>query len=123
MKQLLLVFLGGGLGSVLRYGIGKWLNQLENPIPYGTMLSNILGSFLIGIILEYASKNTYFSENHILLLAVGFCGGFTTFSAFAFENVTFIKNGDFSNFIFYSLSSLLIGIVAVFAGIYVAKML
>ena len=56
MKQALLVFIGGGVGSVARYLLGKWLNNLETAIPYGTMLSNVLGSLLIGIVLGYLIK-------------------------------------------------------------------
>ena len=69
MKQVLLVFLGGGFGSVLRYIIGKYLNSAENGIPYGTFASNILGSLLIGIILGFAAKNDTLSQNQTLLLA------------------------------------------------------
>ena len=83
MKQLLLVFIGGGFGSVLRFVIGKWLNNTENGIPYGTFAANILGSLLIGIILGLAAKNETLSQGQTLLLATGFCGGFTTFSTFA----------------------------------------
>ena len=80
MKQVLVVFLGGGFGSVLRYIIGKYLNSVENGIPYGTFAANILGSLLIGVILGLAAKNSALSQNQTLLLATGFCGGFTTFS-------------------------------------------
>ena len=91
MKQLVLVFVGGGLGSVLRYIIGKALNNTENGIPYGTFLANVLGSLLIGIILGLALKNNTLSNNQTLLLATGFCGGFTTFSTFAYESHVFLK--------------------------------
>ena len=73
MKQVLFVFIGGGFGSVLRYVIGKWLNNPHNGIPYGTFTANLLGSLFIGIILGYAAKNETFTQNHILLLATGFC--------------------------------------------------
>ena len=95
MKQLLLVFLGGGFGSVLRYTIGKYLNNAETGIPYGTFATNIIGSLLIGLILGFAAKNNALTQNHTLLLATGFCGGFTTFSTFAYENHVFLRSGDF----------------------------
>ena len=79
MKQALLVFLGGGLGSVLRYWMSLKLNNFENGIPYGTLLANVLGSLIIGIIFGYSAKSGLLNENHSLLLATGFCGGFTTF--------------------------------------------
>ena len=121
MKQVLFVFIGGGFGSVLRYVIGKWLNNPLNGIPYGTFTANLLGSLLIGIILGYAAKNETFTQNHILLLATGFCGGFTTFSTFAYENQVFLKSGDFTSFAFYTIASFVFGFLAVFAGIYLVK--
>jgi len=122
MKQALLVFVGGGFGSVARYVIGKWLNNLENSIPYGTLLSNVLGSLLIGIILGYLGKTGNMFQSQSLLLATGFCGGFTTFSAFAYENHLFLKNGDYFSFLSYSFGSLIIGILAVFFGLYISKL-
>lgn len=121
MKQLLFVFIGGGFGSVLRYVIGKWLNNSESGIPYGTFAANILGSLLIGLILGFAAKNETFSQNQTLLLATGFCGGFTTFSTFAYENHIFLKSGDFTSFAFYTIASFVVGFLAVFAGMYLAK--
>ncbi len=121
MKQLFFVFIGGGFGSVLRYLLSKFLNNPETGIPYGTFAVNILGSFLIGIILGLAAKNNTLTENNTLLLATGFCGGFTTFSAFAYENHTFLKSGDFTTFAFYTIASFVFGFLAVFAGIYLIK--
>jgi CrcB protein len=121
MKQIAFVFIGGGFGSVLRYVIGKWLNNSESGIPYGTFVANILGSLLIGIILGYAAKNETLSQQSTLLLATGFCGGFTTFSTFAYENHVFLKSGDFASFATYTIASFVIGFLAVFAGMYLVK--
>ncbi|GAL67812.1 fluoride efflux transporter CrcB [Jejuia pallidilutea] len=121
MKQVLLVFLGGGFGSVLRYLIGKFLNNTENGIPYGTFAANILGSLLIGIVLGLAAKNDTLTQNQTLLLATGFCGGFTTFSTFAYENHVFLKSGDFASFAIYTIASFIVGFLAVFAGMYLVK--
>ena len=121
MKQLLLVFVGGGFGSVLRYGIAKYLNSTASGIPYGTFAANILGSLLIGIILGMAAKNDTLTQNQTLFLATGFCGGFTTFSTFAYENHVFLKSGDFSSFAIYSIASFVIGFLAVFFGMYLVK--
>ncbi|NNC50784.1 MAG: fluoride efflux transporter CrcB [Flaviramulus sp.] len=121
MKQVLLVFLGGGFGSVLRYVIGKYLNNSETGIPYGTFAANILGSLLIGIILGLAVKNNSLSQNQTLLLATGFCGGFTTFSTFAYENHVFLKAGDFTSFAVYTIASFVIGFLAVFLGLFLVK--
>ena len=121
MKQILLVFLGGGLGSSLRYLISKWLNTSQDDFPYGTFAVNILGSLLIGIILGLSVKNNSLSESQTLLLATGFCGGFTTFSAFAYENHLFLKSGDFTTFALYTFSSFIVGFLAVFGGMYMVK--
>ena len=121
MKQLLLVFIGGGFGSVLRYIIGKYLNNPDTGIPYGTFIANILGSLLIGIILGLAAKNNTLSQNQTLLLATGFCGGFTTFSSFAYENTMLLKSGDFTSFALYTIASFVIGFLAVFLGLYLVK--
>ncbi|WBX74163.1 fluoride efflux transporter CrcB [Tenacibaculum pacificus] len=121
MKQLLLVFIGGGFGSVLRFLIGKLLNNQQTGIPYGTFTANILGSLIIGIILGLAAKNEAITQNHTLLIATGFCGGFTTFSSFAYENHAFLKSGDFTTFAFYTIASFTLGFLAVFTGIFLTK--
>ncbi|MGV6845994.1 MAG: fluoride efflux transporter CrcB [Lutibacter sp.] len=122
MKQFFLVFVGGGFGSVSRYLLSKWVNNFDTSLPYGTMLSNVFGSFLIGLILGYLAKTPHLSQTQSLLLATGFCGGFTTFSTFAYENHIFFKNGDYFHFMAYTLSSLIIGFSAVFFGLYVSKL-
>ena len=123
MKQALLVFLGGGLGSVARYWISLKLNNFENAIPFGTLLANILGSLLIGFIFGYSSRTGLLSENQSLLLATGFCGGFTTFSTFAYENHLYIKSGDYFGFLPYIVVTFILSIGAVFLGMYLSKLL
>lgn len=123
MKQALLVFIGGGFGSVARYLLGKWLNNIENYFPFGTMLANVLGSLLIGLIIGYLAKTSNISETQSLLLATGFCGGFTTFSTFAYENQLFLKNGDYVSFLSYTLGTLILGFLAVFLGLYFSKLI
>ena len=121
MKQALIVFIGGGFGSVLRYLIGRFLGNFNNLIPYGTFTVNILGSLMIGLVLGYFAKPSIMSSNYVLILATGFCGGFTTFSAFAYENHVFLKNGDYLTFLGYTISSVILGLLAVFIGFYFSK--
>jgi len=121
MKNLLLVFLGGGIGSGFRYLLSLYLNSHKSGIPYGTFLANILGSLLIGLILGWMAKNTHISHQYTLILATGFCGGFTTFSTFAYENHVFLRSGDFVSFGIYTIASLIIGFAAVFLGMYLVK--
>ncbi|GAA3522026.1 fluoride efflux transporter CrcB [Aquimarina addita] len=121
MKQILLVFIGGGTGSVGRYLISKFLNNPTSGIPYGTFIANILGSFIIGIILGLALKNTILSQNTVLLLATGFCGGFTTFSTFAYENHMLLKTGDITSFFIYTIASFITGFLLVFLGMWLVR--
>ena len=123
MKQVLFVFIGGGLGSVARYLVGKFLNSSEGGIPWGTFAANILGSLLIGLILGLAAKNETLTQSQTLLLATGFCGGFTTFSTFAYENYTFLKSGDFMTFAIYTIASFAVGFLAVFGGLYLSRVM
>jgi len=123
MKQLFLVFIGGGFGSIARYLLSKYMNSSANGIPYGTFLANVLGSLLIGIILGLAVKNESLNSNQTLLLATGFCGGFTTFSTFAYENHIFLKSGDLLSFFLYTLGSFILGFGAVFFGMFLVKFL
>lgn len=121
MKNIILVFLGGGFGSSLRYLLGKYLNNANTGIPYGTFTANLLGSLIIGIILGLAAKNNTLSQSHTILLATGFCGGFTTFSSFIYENHVFLKSGDFLSFAVYTITSFILGFLAVFSGLYLVK--
>jgi len=121
MKYALLVFLGGGVGSMLRYAVGKLFQGALGTFPLGTMTVNVLGSLLIGLFLGLGLKNGGFSETQTLLLVTGFCGGFTTFSAFTFENHAFIKTGDYTSFVIYTFGSLILGIAAVVLGLFLSK--
>ncbi|MBT8394101.1 MAG: fluoride efflux transporter CrcB [Flavobacteriaceae bacterium] len=122
MKQVFLVFIGGGLGSMLRFWISKIFNNPENTIPFGTLGVNILGSFLIGLFIGLAVKySSIINTNTLLFLSTGFCGGFTTFSAFAQENYALLKAGDITNFVIYTMGSLSVGILAVVFGFFVVK--
>jgi CrcB protein len=82
-----------------------------------------MGSLLIGLVIGYAVKSTSLSETNMLLIATGFCGGFTTFSAFTLENHAFLKNGDYMSFVIYTIGSIILGLLAVFAGFYLSKLI
>jgi len=123
MKQLLLVFFGGGVGSMLRFLISKNFNSYFQHFFLGTFLVNSIGCLLIGILLGFSFKSAYLTQNQILLLSTGFCGGFTTFSTFAYEKHTLLKAGELMHFSMYTIASIVVGVVAVALGLWISKML
>ena len=124
IKNLLLVAFGGGVGSVARYLCQKWFGEsYPHPFPSGTFVVNLVGCFLIGIIYAASEKTTFVAPQVRLLLITGFCGGFTTFSTFAFENMNLLRAGDIVYFLIYVSASVVLGILAVFAGIGLTKFL
>ncbi len=123
MKQFLLVFLGGGIGSGLRYLISKALNPYIASFYLGTFGVNILGCLIIGTTLGLAAKWTDLSNNLILFITIGFCGGFTTFSSFALEEYGMIQEGQYLSFALYTISSITAGVLAVVFGLWLAKLL
>lgn len=122
MKAALLVFLGGGIGSMFRYLIYKLMGYGTFPIFISTLIINIAGSLLLGFLLGYSLKQGNWSVNSLLFLTTGLCGGFTTFSAFAFENQALLKAGDYLSFCLYTFGSISLGILAIFMGLYLSKL-
>lgn len=123
VKNIFLVGLAGGIGSIARFLLQKWVYQIyPHPFPWGTLIVNILGCFLIGVIYGVSEKSNFLNSEWRLLLTVGFCGGFTTFSAFAFENMVLLRGGEVLYFLLYIGMSVLLGIAAVFGGIAVMKL-
>jgi CrcB protein len=115
----LLIFLGGGAGSVARFAVSLFLtNRFGTGFPYGTLSVNILGSFLLGIIIALCGERVNaLSEEWRLLLAVGFCGGFTTFSTLSLELFTMLQSGRLLAALLYICVSLVCGIASIGAGL------
>jgi CrcB protein len=117
LYSILIVGSGGFLGSIFRYTISLFVDKkFSSPVPYGTLTVNILGSFFMGIVIGVASRQAMSGNNWKLFLTTGFCGGFTTFSAFAFENVNLIQQRLATVSLLYSALSLILGFAAMFAG-------
>ena len=123
IKNIFLVFIGGGLGSICRYLISEIIYFKKFIFPYPTFITNLLGCFLIGLVLGWSIKNSNIDSSLIILFAVGFCGGFTTFSSFSHESLTLINNNQILNLFIYVFSSILIGIFSIFIGLKISNYL
>ena len=122
LYKLLIIGLGGFLGSVARYVTTKFVDDKLSPaFPYGTLTVNIVGSFLLGVIYMTALRKVGLTENARLFLGVGFCGGFTTFSAFALENFSLMQEKFVGTSLLYISISIVGGILALAAGVWVAR--
>ncbi|HGM5492384.1 TPA: fluoride efflux transporter CrcB [Serratia fonticola] len=95
LSSLLAVFIGGGLGSVLRWAVSLKLNPLSPHIPLGTLAVNLVGGFIIGLALALFTRMTHIDPMWKLLITTGFCGGLTTFSTFSLEVVYLLQDGRF----------------------------
>lgn len=118
-----LVCIGGAVGSSLRFVISNLVqSQSSSGFPYGTLLVNLIGCFIIGLLIGISiSAQTKLNDNLKLLFATGFCGGFTTFSAFSAESIALIDKGELGLAASYIVSSLILGLGATFAGILITK--
>ena len=126
LKSMLIAGAGGFVGTCLRYLVGVFARQWFSDayplgkyfvnFPLGTFIANILGCLIIGLVFGLSEKTGLLSSNHVLLLATGFCGGFTTFSAFANETLLLTAKGDTLTAAVYLLASVVLGILCVWLG-------
>lgn len=114
--NFLLVFAGGGLGSLCRYGISRMMRDWELTFPMATFITNVISCLLIGILVGYFLKNGM-EQNLRLLFITGFCGGFSTFSTFSYETFELLQNGNYPIAIAYILLSLLVCLLCIFVGL------
>ena len=123
MKILIWVFLGGGLGSSLRYGLHLLFKNTSSQYPIGTFAANLIGCLLIGIFFGILYKLNVLKEEAHFFFIVGFTGGLTTFSSFALDNVHLFKSGSLIQPLIYSLGSIIMGILMVLIGLWFSKSL
>jgi CrcB protein len=123
LKTLFIIGSGSFFGGIARYLTSKIVqNSIVSAFPFGTMVVNLLGCLLIGLIFGISERTNLINDEWRIFLTVGFCGGFTTFSAFANENVTLLKDGNFLYFALYTGLSVFLGLVAVFIGNAITKL-
>jgi CrcB protein len=121
-KLILLVGAGGFVGSVARFLSQQAIARIyPSSFPWGTMLVNIAGCFIIGLVYGLGEKGNILSPEMRLLLATGFCGGFTTFSSFAYDNVGLLRDGELLYAFLYIAVSVLIGLLAAYLGVLIVK--
>ncbi len=124
IKNILLIGLGGFIGSIARFLVSRLNNQLDwLSIPIGTLAVNVIGSFLIGFLVGISEKSPILTVELRMFLMVGLCGGFTTFSSFTGENLMLMRNGQFLPLFLYTGLSILLGFTAVYFGYISTKLL
>lgn len=117
LRTILFIGTGGFLGTVARFLVSKLSQQMfQTTFPIGTLIVNLTGCFILGIIYGLMERGELFSSDVRLFLTVGFCGGFTTFSTFAFENANMLRDGNFTQVALYTGINVIIGIAALIAG-------
>ncbi|MCC3304642.1 fluoride efflux transporter CrcB [Sneathiella sp. HT1-7] len=122
MNMFLSVAIGGALGACARYGVAQiMLRQLGPGYPYGTLLVNIVGSFLMGVLIELIALRWSPSPEMRVLLVTGFLGGFTTFSAFSLDVALMVEKGETLSAVSYVLMSVFLSIAGLFAGLHLMR--
>ncbi len=122
MRPLLLVGIGGGVGSIIRYTLSLFISRhVPVSFPLGTFLVNISGCFLIGVFYSLSIKYTGFNPEWRLLLITGICGGYTTFSTFSYDGLILMRQGALLYFMLYVVGSVVLGLLATFAGAAILK--
>lgn len=120
MKAVLFVFLGGGVGSLIRYGISSLMTGFSQRFPFGTLLVNVISCILLGYLIGIASKNILSPEMKLFLM-VGLCGGFSTFSTFTAESFQLFNTGNALYGIIYMTASFLLCLLAIYFGMQIGK--
>lgn len=121
-KYIILIGIGGMAGSIARYLTATYFARLfPSHFPYGTFAVNMIGCLVIGLVFGLSARYNWFTDDWRIFLATGFCGGYTTFSAFAIENVQLLQNSQYGTFALYSFASFALGLLAVFAGLSLIK--
>ncbi len=123
-RLIFIVGTGSFIGGVARFLMSRYIqNAVLSAFPFGTFIVNIIGCFLIGIFYGISEKSNIINPELRLFLTVGFCGGFTTFSSFANENIALLRENDLFYFALYTSLSVFLGLLAVYLGNILIKIL
>lgn len=118
MGALLWVGIGGFLGAIMRYLLGGWVAaRWGASFPWGTLVINVTGSFILGFFLTFAQDRPWVHPSARLMFAVGFVGAYTTFSTYTYESIRLIMDGQFALAALNIVGSVVVGLMAVFAGV------
>lgn len=121
-RVLLLIGTGGFLGSIARYLTASYFTKVfPSAFPYGTFAANIIGCLVIGIVYGLSERFSWLTPEWRFFLATGLCGGYTTFSSFAYENIQLLQNGNYLTFASYSVTSFILCLVSAFIGLTLTK--
>ncbi|MCA1759883.1 MAG: fluoride efflux transporter CrcB [Bacteroidales bacterium] len=124
LRTILLVGSGGFIGSAMRYLVQYYMEKsLTSTFPWGTLIANIAGSFFIGMVFALAEKGNLMNAEWRIFLAVGICGGFTTFSSFAYNNLTMLNERAWGSLLLNIGGNLFLGILAVYLGIILIRLI
>ena len=124
LKTLLFIGSGSFLGGIARYLTSRAVQgSMASSFPYGTFVVNLLGCLLIGVIFGLTERTNWITDEWRIFLTVGFCGGFTTFSTFANENMALLRDGNLLHFALYTGLSVFLGLTAVYFGNAITKFL
>lgn len=124
MERFLLISAGAIVGANLRYWVGDWVAQrLGASFPYGTLVVNLTGTLILGIFITLAAERFLWDPRWRVLVAIGFCGSYTTFSSYMLESVSLISSGQYATGLLNLFGSLVLGVMVMFAGIMIGRMI
>lgn len=122
LKHAIYIFIGSGLGGIIRFGLGKWISSIHSTnFPLGTFIVNILACFIVGFVIGLADSKQIISASAKMFWVVGFCGGFSTFSTFSNETLNLLQTGNHTTSFLYIALSVIVCLTFTFLGLLIAN--